>query len=86
MRPRLRDDADQDGQEYHPRDVFADKCFNVKVVQPDLNDEQRTESPEENVQEMLADDVLPKVFLDDMLACRGNEPNHEQADDCKNEV
>ena len=35
---------------------------------------------------MLADDMLPKVLLDDMLRCRGDEPHHEQADDGEDEV
>ena len=86
MRPRLGNDADEDGQKYHPRDVVADKCFNVKVVKPDLDDEQCAESPKEDAQEMLANDVLPKMLLDDMLACRGDEPHHNQAYDGKNQV
>ena len=40
-------------------------------MQPDLNDEQGAEGPKEDAQEMFADDVLPKVFLDDVLGCRG---------------
>ena len=86
MRPRFGDDAHQDGQQDHPRDVVADKGFNVKVMQSDLDDKQGTEGPEEDAQEMLADDVFPQVFLDDMLGCRGNEPYHEEAHDGEDEV
>ena len=86
MRPAFRDDADEHGQEDHPWDTLADKCLDVKVMQPDLDDEQGTESPEEDAQEMLTDDVFPEVFLDDMLGRRGDEPNHEQAEDGEDEV
>ena len=55
-------------------------------MQPDLDDEQGAKGPEENTQEMLADDVLPKVFLDDVFFCRGNEPYHKQTDGGKDEV
>ena len=61
---------------WQERDVVADKGFNIKVMQPDLDDKQGSEGPEEDAQEMFADDVLPEVFLDDMLTCRGDEPHH----------
>ena len=86
MRSRFGDDAHQDGQQDHPWDVVADKGFNVKVMQSDLDDKQGTEGPEEDTQEMLADDVLPKVLLDDMLGRRGDEPHHEEAHDGEDEV
>ena len=55
-------------------------------MQPDLDDEQGTEGPKEDAQEMLADDVLPHVFLDDMLRGRGDEPHDEEAGDGVDEV
>ena len=86
MRPRFRDDADEDGQQYHPRYSIADKCFNIKVVQTNLDDEQCTESPKENAQEVLADDMLPEMFFDEVFRCRGDEPHHEQTHNGKNEI
>ena len=35
---------------------------------------------------MLADDVLPQVFLDDVLVSRGDEPDHKEAHDGKEQV
>ena len=86
MRPRLRNDTYEHGQQYHPRDALADKCLDVKVMQPDLDDNQCTEGPEENRQEMLADDVFPQMLLDNMLARRGDKPHHNKADEGKDEV
>ena len=86
MRSRLGDDAHQDGQQYHPRDIVADEGLDVKVMQPDLDDEQGTEGPEEDAEEMLPDDVLPEMLLDDMLGRRGDEPHHKQTDEGEDEV
>ena len=45
MRSRLGNDAHQDGQQDHPRDIVADKLLKVKVMQPNLDDEQGSEGP-----------------------------------------
>ena len=86
VRSRLRDDAHQHGQQDHPWDVVADEGLDVKVMQPDLDDEQGTEGPEEDAEEVLPDDVLPEVFLDDMFGRRGDEPHHKQAHHGEDEV
>ena len=55
-------------------------------MQPNLDDDQRAEGPKEDAQKVLSDDMLPKVFLDDVFARRGNEPHYVEADDGEDEV
>lgn len=77
MWSRLGNDAHQNGQQNHPWDVFANQLLQVEIVKPDLDDKQRTEGPKEDAKEMLADDVLPQVFLDKVLGSPGDKPHDE---------
>ena len=86
MRPRFGDDAYQDGQQNHPRDVLTNQFLKVEIVQPDLDDKQCAKGPKEYAQEVFADDVLPKVFLDDVFVRCGDELHHKEADDGEDEV
>lgn len=55
-------------------------------MQTDFDKQQGTESPEEDAEEMLADDVVPKMLLDDVLARGGDEIDHQQADDGEKDI
>ena len=55
-------------------------------MQPNLDDEQGAKGPKEDAQEMLADDVFLKLFLDDVLGGCGDEPHHKEAEESKDEV
>lgn len=55
-------------------------------MQSDLDDKQCAESPKQDADEMLFDDVFPQMFFDDMFFCCGYEPHNEEADDGENEV
>ena len=81
MRARLGDDPDQQRQPEHDQQVVADPVLQVKIDQPDVDDQESQQCPEEYLGEMLFDGMFPEVFREKMVRHGGHDEQPDQGYD-----
>lgn len=76
MRTRLRNQADHNRKQNHQRGVVADPRGEVDEIEQDSDDQEHPESPGEYARKMLADNMLPKMLLDEVVGGEKQRPQH----------
>ncbi len=80
VRTGFGDNAYGCGEDNHQSGITAYPMLYVNVLQSDAEDKEHTESPCENRQEVLFDDVVPEVLFYEMI---GSEEQNEQHNDAQ---
>ena len=84
--PRFRDDADESGKKYHQGGIVAYPVVYVYVMQDDSKCKQYSECPCEYRRKMFLDDMVPEVFLHEMILGEYEDNQHDDAKPCKQHV
>ena len=84
--PRFRDDADESGKKYHQGGIVAYPVVYVYVMQDDSKYKQYSECPCEYRRKMFLDDMVPEVFLHEMILGEYEDNQHDDAKSCKQHV
>ena len=84
--PRFRDDADESGKKYHQGGIVAYPVVYVYVMQDDSKCKQYSECPCEYCRKMFLDDMIPEVFLHEMILGEYEDNQHDYAKSCKQHV
>ena len=86
MWTRLRNNADKGSKKYHQSCIVTDPVVDVYVMHNDSKHQQDTESPCEYRREMFPDDMVPEVFLHEMVLGEYQYDQHDHAESCKKHV
>ena len=80
VRSRFGNDADERGQQDHQRDVGADPLADVEDFRDEAQRDEHAERPGEDLGDVPDDDVVPQVFLHEMVGAEDRDAQHDQAD------
>ena len=89
LRLRLGDDADAERhKQQHPRQplVLPDERVQVEEVVEHRKGHQHAQRPEQHRQEMVFDDMLPQMFLQEMLGAESHHHKRQQCQDAEHDV
>lgn len=76
MRAGFRNQADHYRKQDHQSGVVADPSGYIDEIEQDSDAQKHPESPGEYARKMLADNMFPKMFLDEVVGGEKQRPQH----------
>ena len=86
VRTRLRNYAYQRCQEDHQGSIVADPSVDLHILQDKTEHQQDSESPCKYYRKMLLDDMLPEVFLNEMVGSKKEDQQDDHAQSGKQDI
>ena len=86
MRARLRDDTYCCGKKNHKYCIVADPSVDVNVLKSHAKEKQYSEGPCKYGRQMLSDDMVPEVFLYEMVGSKDKDQQDDYTEPGKEHI